>query len=348
MGGQAPAVSVLMPVHNGAKFLETSVNSILVQTFDDFELIIGDDGSTDQTPEILCALATKDPRIRLMHNSSRQGISTTLNKAVRQARGTLIARMDADDWAHQTRFALQIAAFHQTTALVLCGSNAAHVDEQMRPLFQTVLPTSDWDIRCVALFENPFAHPSVMMRAEAFHRAGGYNEEFSTTQDYDLWIRLFAQGEVRNLKESLVKMRRHGESVSARMHQEQSGRTAELQRDYAKQWIGIYDWHQSRYQNIRGHLYRGPGRPANSVRSGARAVLDSAVLTASVKKCYPERKSGWLQGYILGRCIFSALRRPVDYEKIVGVMGLVSRNPSMSLRGLVQLAHAALKSHLAW
>ena len=91
-----------------------------------------------------------------------------------------------------------------------------------------------------------------------------------------------------------------------------------------------------------------PGRPADSVRSGARAVLDSAALTASVKKCYPERKSGWLQGYILGRCIFSALRRPVDCRKLASVIGLVSRDPGVGLRGLVQLAHAALKSHLAW
>jgi len=348
MGSQAPAVSVLMPVHNGGRFVEDAVNSILLQTFDDFELIIGDDGSTDQTLEIISRLAVKDRRIRLIHNSRCQGISKTLNKAARQARGPLIARIDSDDWAHETRFSLQIGAFRQAANLVLCGSNATQVDEQMRPLFHTVLPVSDWDIRCAALFENPFSHPSVMMRAEAFHRAGGYNEEFSTTQDYDLWIRLFAQGEVRNLSESLMKMRRHDQSVSALMHQVQSERTAEVQRDYAKQWIGIYDWHQSRYQNIRGHLYRGPGRPANSVRSGARAVLDSAALTASVKKCYPERKSGWLQGYILGRCIFSALRRPVDCRKLASVIGLVSRDPGVGLRGLVQLAHAALKSHLAW
>jgi len=348
MQNQVPTVSVLMPVHNGETFVEGAVESILSQTFEHFELIIGDDGSTDQTLEIISRLAAKDQRIRLIHNSRCQGISKTLNKAARQARGPLIARMDSDDWAHETRFSLQISAFQQAANLVLCGSNVAHVDKQMRPLFHTVLPVSDWEIRCAALFENPFAHPSVMMRTKAFHRAGGYNEEFSTTQDYDLWIRLFAQGEVRNLKESLVKMRRHDQSVSALMHQVQSERTAEVQRDYAKQWIGIYDWPQSRYQNIRGHLYRGPGCPANSVRSGARAVLDSVALTASVKKCYPKRKSNWLQGYILGRCIYSALRRPVDYDKIVGVIGLVSRNPIMSFRGLVQLTRAALKSHLAW
>jgi len=346
MGSQAPAVSVLMPVHNGARFVETSVNSILVQTFDDFELIIGDDGSTDQTPEILCALATKDPRIRLMHNSTRQGISATLNKAVRQARGALIARMDADDWSHQTRFALQIAAFHQTTALVLCGSNAAHVDEQMRPLSQTVLPTSDWDIRCVALFENPFNHSSVMMRAEAFHRAGGYNEEFSTTQDYELWVRVLPYGEVRNLKESLVKMRRHDESVSALMHQVQSERTGEVQRDYARQWLGINDWDQSRYRNIRRHLYRGPSYPVSSVRSGEHAILDSAALMARVQKCYPKRKSVWLQGYISGRCILSALRRPIDRRKIASVIGLTAHDPGVCLRGLGQLTQAALKSRL--
>tara|TARA_Y100001960_G_scaffold224996_1_gene235594 strand:- start:3693 stop:4745 length:1053 start_codon:yes stop_codon:yes gene_type:complete len=348
MGSQVPTVSVLMPVLNGERFVEGAVNSILLQTFDDFELIIGDDGSTDKTLEIISRLAANDSRIRVIHNSSCQGISKTLNEAASQARGSLIARMDSDDWAHEARLSLQIGVFHQAKDLVLCGSNATHVDEQMQPLFNTVLPVSDWDIRCAALFENPFAHPSVMMRAEPFHRVGGYNEELSTTQDYDLWIRLLAQGEVRNLSESLLKMRRHDQSVSALMHKVQAERTAEVQRDYAKQWIGIYDWHQSRYQNISRHLYRGPDHSVQSVPSGARAVLDSATLTASVKKRYPKRTSNWLHGYILGRCIFSAVRRPVDYEKIVGVIGLVFRNPRMSFWGLVQLAHAALKSHLAW
>jgi glycosyltransferase involved in cell wall biosynthesis len=132
MGSQAPAVSVLMPVHNGGRFVEDAVNSILLQTFDDFELIIGDDGSTDQTLEIISRCAAKDRRIRLIHNNCCQGISKTLNKAARQARGPLIARMDSDDWAHETRFSLQIDAFSQTENLVLCGSNATHVNEQMR------------------------------------------------------------------------------------------------------------------------------------------------------------------------------------------------------------------------
>ena len=344
MGSQAPAVSVLMPVHNGERFVEDAVNSILLQTFDDFELIIGDDGSTDQTLEIISRLAAKDPRIRLIHNSRCQGISKTLNKAARQARGSLIARMDADDWAHETRFSLQIGAFGQAGNLVLCGSNATHVDEQMRPLFHTVLPVSDWDIRCAALFENPFAHPSVMMRAEAFHRAGGYDEEFSTTQDYDFWIRLFAQGDVRNLKESLVKMRRHDQSVSALMQQVQSERTAEVQRDYAKQWIGIYDWHQSRYQNIRRHLYRGPRVSVNSSSSGASAIRDSVKLLVGVKKRYPNKNSSWLRRYILGRCIFSISRRPIDLAKILSILSLPICRPVSCIQGVTQLARAALQS----
>ena len=116
MARQVPTVSVLMPVHNGARFLEVSVNSILSQTVGDFELIIVDDGSTDKTPILLANLATTDSRIKLLHNGSRQGISVALNQAVRLACAPLIARMDADDWAHESRF-----AFPKTCVLkVLC------------------------------------------------------------------------------------------------------------------------------------------------------------------------------------------------------------------------------------
>ena len=344
MERQAPTVSVLMPVHNGASFLEVAVNSILAQTFGDFELIIVDDGSTDKTPIILSSLATKDSRIKLLHNRSCQGISVALNQASRLACAPLIARMDADDWAHESRFALQIEAFQRRAGLVVCGSNATHVDEQMRPLFHTVLPLSDWDIRCAALFENPFAHSAVMMQADAFHRIGGYNEGFSTTQDYELWARLMTHGEVWNLEDSLIKLRRHFSSVSAHQHNEQSARTAEVQRDYARKWLGIPDWHESRYFNIRQHLYRGPRRSVNSFLSGSSAVRDSVKLVLRVKKCYPNKNSSWLRRYILGRCILSILRRPVDLAKILSILGLAVCHPVPCIQGVTQLVRAALQS----
>jgi glycosyltransferase involved in cell wall biosynthesis len=333
-----------MPVHNGASFLETSVNSILLQTVGDFELIIVDDGSTDNTQIILSDLAAGDSRIRLLHNSSRQGISATLNRAARLSCGSLIARMDADDWAHESRFALQIKAFQRSSGLVLCGSNATHVDEQMRSLFHTVLPVSDWDIRCAALFENPFAHSTVMMQADVFHRIGGYNERYSTTQDYELWARLMAHGEVCNLEDSLIKFRRHRASVSAQRHDEQSARTAEVQRDYARKWLGITGWHESRYFNIRRYLYRGPRVSVNSSSSGASAIRDSVKLLVRVKKRYPNKKSSWLRRYILGRCIFSILRRPVDSAKILSILGLMVCYPVACIQGVAQLARAAWQS----
>jgi len=344
MGHEPPVVSVLMPVHNGAAFLEVAVNSILAQTVGDFELIIVDDGSTDKTPIILSSLATKDSRIKLLHNSSRQGISVALNQAVRLACAPLIARMDADDWAHESRFALQIESFQRSAGLVLCGSNATHVDEQMRPLFHTVLPLSDWDIRCATLFENPFAHSAVMIKADALHRIGGYNEGFSTTQDYELWARLMAHGEVRNLEDSLIKLRRHCASVSVHQHDEQSARTAEVQRDYAGKWLGIPDWHESRFLNIRRHLYRGPRGSVTSFLSGSSAVGDSVKLVLRVKKCYPNKNSSWLRRYILGRCIFSMLRRPVDLAKIFSILGLAICHPVPCIQGVAQLVRAGLQS----
>ena len=341
---RAPMVSVLMPVHNGARFLEVSVNSILAQTVSDFELIIVDDGSTDKTPIILSNLATTDSRIKLLRNSSCQGISLALNRAFRLASAPLIARMDADDWAHESRFALQIEAFQRSSGLVVCGSNATHVDEQMRPLFRTVLPLLDWDIRCATLFENPFVHSAVMMQADAFRCTGGYNESFSTTQDYELWARLMEYGKVRNLEDSLINLRRHIASVSAHQHDEQSARTAEVQRDYARNWLGIDDWHESRYFNIRRHLYRGPCGLMNRSAYGSSAVRDSVNLSLRVKKCYRGKNSSWLRRYVLGRCVLSIFRRPVDLAKILSILGLAACHPVSCIQGVAQLVRAALQS----
>jgi len=346
MSVKPPVVSVLMPVYNGADFVETSVSSILAQTFKDFELIIADDGSTDKTPDILNQLANKDRRIRLIRNNKCEGISTILNYAATFAQGMLFARMDADDWASQSRLELQVSTFHQNKKLVLCGSNVTHVDEHMRRIFHTVLPLSDWDIRCTALFENPFAHPSIMMCANAFRRVGGYNQSLSTTQDYELWIRLFDQGEVCNLSSPLIKMRRHVQSVSSRMRLEQLDRTAEIQDNYAAQWIGLVDWDVSRYRNISQRLYSGLPSRSLDQPSRVRTIPDALAILKRLKKRYPNKDNIWITSYVVGRCIWSAFRMPRELDNIVQVIDLIVRQPIVSTRGVLRLFIAALRRHI--
>ena len=346
MNNHSPAISVLMPAYNESRFIEEAITSILSQTFYDFELIVVDDGSTDSTPEILSRLAKTDSRISLYRNDQRQGIAKSLNSISRIAQAALLARMDADDWADEERFEIQIEAFKQDPSLALCGSNVTHTDEAMRQLFRTALPVLDWEIRCAALFENPFAHPSIMMRTDVFQSVGGYNEGYRTSQDYDLWTRLLFQGAVCNVQQSLVMARRHNMSVSARFEHLQFQNTGIIQRDYARRWLGLTGWNQSQYETIRRHIYRGSRPLMKSGKSGADAISYAVALTITVEKCFPEKKNTWLRRYIFGRCVFSALRWPLNYATIARASCLLVQNPGTCLRGFIQLTKTSFRMYL--
>ena len=343
MDKNRPIISVLMPVHNGADFLEESVESILSQTFCNFELIISDDGSTDCTSQMLKNFAETDSRVRLSRNYSRQGVSSTLNQAARLARGSLLARMDADDWSCRNRFEVQLEKFEENPDLAICGSNVIHGDEEMRPLFRTVLPKSDWDIRCAALFENPFAHPSVMIKAEVFRQVGGYDEQYSTSQDYELWIRLLSRGQGCNSSVPLVMVRRHRGSISYQKYHLQLENTAKIQKRYSKDWLGISEWQCSRYRDIHRYLYREAAASVIAPSRGGIPIRDALAILSRLEQRFPENANARLNFEVIGRCIWSAFRKPRDFDKVHEVFLLVLRRPISSFQGLLHLVRAASK-----
>ena len=201
-----PAVSVVMPVYNEAAYVETAVESILAQTFRDFELVIVDNGSTDDSPNILSRM--RDPRVRLFRNHVNLGSAAAGNRAVRESRAPLIARMDADDIALPHRLEKQIAAFAARPALALLGAQAHHFEEG--PPFLRCFPPralTPLGIAWQSLFASPFVHATVMFRRERFDAAGGYDERFPRSADFALFSRMQREGEVANLPDVLVRFR---------------------------------------------------------------------------------------------------------------------------------------------
>jgi glycosyltransferase involved in cell wall biosynthesis len=210
-----PRVTVLMAVYNGERYLHEAVDSILQQTFADFEFVIVDDGSTDSTLQILSMYSRHDSRIVLICNEKNIGLTRSLNKGLAIARGEYIARMDADDISLTNRFAQQVAFLEQHTEVAVVGTAVHYMNEQSHVSNQISIHLgSPGLLRWQLCFENPLRHPTVMMRRQIVNQVGGYNVDIPLSQDKDLWQRISAIADLANLAQVLLYRRQHLHSVS--------------------------------------------------------------------------------------------------------------------------------------
>lgn len=206
-------ITVLLPVYNGAADVMQAVNTILAQTFANFELLIINDGSKDNSAEILNGLA--DPRIRLIHQDNL-GLAATLNKGLQLASGKYIARQDQDDLSHPQRLEKQFAYMESHPDCILLGT-AAEIWVADTPTDRVHQhPVDHGTLSFDLLFNNPFVHSSVMLRKDEVIAAGGYStdRERQPPEDYELWSRLARVGQVANLADRLLVYREVPQSMS--------------------------------------------------------------------------------------------------------------------------------------
>lgn len=212
-----PLVSVLMTMYNADTHLRAAVQSILNQTMRDFELIIVDDGSTDESVALM--KNWDDPRIRLIQNPVNKGQTLCLNQGLALARGDWVARQDADDISLPSRLETQINAVTKNPGLTLIGSQAWIIDHAGKFEGTLNLPLEMESLEWASLFENPFVHTAVMYRRDQITNLGGYDESFAICQDYELWLRILRIHRGINLSARLVQYRHTAQSLS------QSGRS---------------------------------------------------------------------------------------------------------------------------
>lgn len=204
-----------MPVYNGEKYLREAVESILGQTFTDFEFIIVDDGSTDTTPTILEEYASKDHRITILTNEHNSGICVTLNRGLDAAQGEYIARMDADDISLPTRLEKQIAFMDKHLEVGALGTSLEVFAEGFAP-YQFPMQTNPRQCRADMLFNTCMAHPSVVIRKCVLTEHGlNYDDHFRGVEDYHLWWRISQRADVCNLAEPLLRYRKHPQQITA-------------------------------------------------------------------------------------------------------------------------------------
>jgi len=207
-----PAVSVILAAYNAERYLRSAVDSILAQTFSDFEFIVIDDGSADRTKQIIESF--NDPRIRLISRPNK-GLTPSLNEALHLAQGEFIARMDADDLSTSRRFEIQVDFLRSHPDVVLLGGAYDLIDGAGRYLTTITPPTDDATLQEHALSgRTPICHPLAMMRRNAMLQAGGYDDSFTVAQDLDLWLKLGEVGTLAAVKDVLLQYRQHEESVS--------------------------------------------------------------------------------------------------------------------------------------
>ena len=212
-----PLVSILLPTHNGARFIRRSIESIRSQTFKDWELIVVNDGSTDATGALVSEIAAIDKRIRLIRFETNKGIQKALNEGLIQAKGELIARLDDDDvWADPEKLKKQIEYLAAHPDCVLVGTGVIVQNEAGDELYRFLNPVSDEKIRRRLLYRNCFSHSSVLFRRSAAMKFSGYDESEATlhTEDYDLWLKLGTVGKLANLAEYLVRFTSRAGAIS--------------------------------------------------------------------------------------------------------------------------------------
>lgn len=249
-----------MPVYNAGKHLDAAIESLVAQDFPDWELVAVDDGSTDNSPDILARRAARDTRIRVLPNASNKGQTACLNQGLAECRAEWVARQDADDLSHPGRFSGQMSFVATHPDTVLLGTAGLLIDEESSLLGLLDVPPDASSIAWCAPFLNPFLHTAVVFRRETVRREGGYDETYRIAQDYELWTRLAAKYPAANLPGRLVSYR-HAETSLSKTGREsafaESDRVSEREalRRFGRTW-------RAREKELVGGFRRGDLCPA--------------------------------------------------------------------------------------
>lgn len=200
-----PLVSIILPTYNREQYIRKAIDSVLDQTYRNFELIIINDGSTDETTEIVSEFSKKDLRVRIITNKVNLGLVKTLNRGIRDALGKYIARLDDDDfWCDKRKLEKQVDFLEKNIEYALVGGGVIRIDKEGKEIVRYLLPENDGNIRKIILVDNAFAHSTVLFRKDIWEKTGGYDKGFDGLEDRDLWLKIGRLNKFYNFQEFFV------------------------------------------------------------------------------------------------------------------------------------------------
>ncbi len=213
--GVNPLVTILTATYNRANYIGLAIESAQRQTFRDWELLVLDDASTDDTEEVVGAFASTDSRIIYIKHSQNKGIAENRNSGLALARGQYVAVLDSDDiWTDDGKLEKQIAHLTAHPDCVAIGSNVSVIDENGTVTGSFSYETTDTGIRNKILLRNQFVQSSIMYRLDSARKAGGYDKSIVVNDDFDLWLRLGTLGTFANLPEITTAYREHSGGIT--------------------------------------------------------------------------------------------------------------------------------------
>lgn len=287
-----------MPVYNAERYLAQAIDSVLKQTYSDFELVLINDGSTDSSKEII--LSYNDGRIRYIENEKNIGIVNTLNKGVDLCNGEYIVRMDADDVCNPSRFERQIAFMRKHPEVGVCGSWITLIDENNNVTGSNLSQVKSEFIKIHQLFSVPFNHPSVIVKSELLKQTP--YEHVIAAEDYDLWCRLEEQTEFANIPELLLQYRWHQTNVSKEKADiQQESKDSVILKQLKK--LGLTPTEEEfRIHKLSFSLYSFDGKTDNvlSIEDLGKTSLWFKKLVAANKKT-KKYKKGYLAAFLWAR-----------------------------------------------
>lgn len=262
-----------MPVYNGDQYLKQAIESVLDQTFSDFEFIIINDGSTDRSLETVESYAKQDPRIKIIKNEKNLGIQKSLNIGIKKSRGDFVTRIDHDDiWCDEDKLKKQIEFLEQNPDHALVGTGMICIDPDGTKINSLQYKNTNREIRDHMLLSNQFAHPSVLIRKEALDKVGLYSEDnqYKNVEDYELWLRLGKKYKLANLPDYCIEYRINSKGISLKNQFRQRLAGLKLSLKYAK-------YYPNSFRSILIKLLTLPF---------SRSVMDSITKNSLAKKGY--------------------------------------------------------------
>ncbi len=333
-----------MPVYNGQAFIGQAVDSILNQTYSNFELIIINDHSTDDTCRIIDTYQKNDNRIIGIKNSQNWGISVSLNRGIEVAKGCYIGRMDADDISLPTRFEKQIDFLERHDTIGLLGTNGTYIDEAGKGLGLFCHFEDDLLIRWGSLFNSQFIHGSIMFRHSLIPQAGTYREDFKYAQDYEYFNRLLLYTKGANLKERLVEWRKIKGNISSQRKDEQLEFGVRIAMDNINRLFGYsFVSDQEEMLVFRG-LYRGSFQNAREEQvSKFLQILEKFKQAQAISPAVEKR----LKSIIATRMFEALYRKGIRYDNYQYLGKLIQLSPLAVPAGLNNLSWRAVKKALS-